>query len=120
MKKIYALIILVIIFFSVLPSFCKDYLNFEGDAVEGKIDGITSNLVVFKKDGCTKNYIRLTPKTSYSDIVLYHNKMFSKDIVEIMGYIYYLDSFNIKMYVSDGGFLELPRYRIKDIVVKIR
>lgn len=84
----------------------------------GRIKTVSAGLILIRDGGSDLTFRREVNNEYFGDAVMYKKTFFSRDVMKLMGRIESLDRLNAIIYTPVGK-IEIQRYKIKDIIMKV-
>lgn len=95
-----------------------DIIYKNSGSTEGRVESVTDGLILMKENGSVNSYKRVFGKNFYGDYITYKKKPLDKEFVTIPCRVFFADLYNIKIQTPDS-LMEIPRYRVKQIELRI-
>lgn len=112
-------VFLILISFILTTSTClADAVLTKEGPLEGKIDTLASGLIVLKNGSNFTSFTRSVSDDFFEDIAVYKDKFWFGTYYSVPCRVNYVDNMKVKIYTKDF-YKEMPRYKVKEIVIKI-
>ncbi len=110
---------LMLICFIITTSTClADAVLTKDGPMEGRIDTLASGLIILKNGSNYTTFTRSVSDDFFEDIAVYKDKFWFGQYYSVPCRVSYVDNMHVKIYTRDS-YKEMPRYKVKEVVVKV-
>ena len=114
MRFLYTIILIVM--FSFMPAFAKDTVQTGDMILTGKIFSYVDGLIKINKDGMEYTFTRSKNIDYFGDFVQYKEKPTKRALTDVYCRVVYIDLYKV-VFELPSARIQLPRYRVKNIVL---
>lgn len=109
-------LVLILMFFTLAPSFARDVVYSGGETYEGKISSLSGGLIQFKRGGVQHSVNRTRGPEYFGDYIKYRTSPLGERTLEVSCRVEFVDFFTIIFQTPDAR-VQIPRYRVTSLVV---